>query len=86
VLEGMSVTLLRGKGTELAGEDTNIRVIDVAIVNVGREVAAFSLAHDIRHHAERVQVVALIELKRIALRYPRPGLDFLCDGSKFLWD
>ena len=44
-LKGMRVALPRRERAELAREDADVRVVDVAIVNVGREVAVLPLAH-----------------------------------------
>src|SRR5581483_3044694 len=54
MLKSMGVTLLRGKGAKLTREHADVRVIDVAIVNVSRKIAVFSFPHHVGHHAERV--------------------------------
>lgn len=41
VFEGVRITLFSRKSAELAGKDTDVGVIDVTIVNVGRVVAVF---------------------------------------------
>ena len=57
VFKGVCIALLRGESAELAGEDANIGIIDVTIVNVGGVVAVLSLAHDVGDHAKRVKIV-----------------------------
>ena len=49
------------KRAELAGENADVRVIDVAIVDVGREVTVFPLAHDVRDHSKRVEIVCAVK-------------------------
>src|SRR5215471_14751649 len=86
VLEGVRVPFLSGKSTELAGEHTDVRIVDVTIVDVSGEVAVLSLANDVGHYAERVQVVRAIQIQGVVLRDPGACLDFLSDRSKLLWD
>ena len=50
-LESMSIPLFRRERAELAGENADVRVIDVAIEDVSGDVAVFSLADRARHHA-----------------------------------
>ena len=57
MLECVGVAFFRGKGAKLTGQNANVRIIDVAVVNVGREISVFPLADDIRHHSKRVELV-----------------------------
>src|SRR2546423_13538193 len=57
VLKGMGIAFFGGERAKLTGEDADIRIVDVTIVNVGGDVAVLSLSHDVREHAERVQIV-----------------------------
>ena len=53
-LEGMRIALLRREGAELTGENADVRVVDVAIEDVGGDVAVLPLADGVGHDAERV--------------------------------
>jgi hypothetical protein len=67
VLKGMGVALLGGESTELAGEHTNIGIIDVPIVDVGRVIAVLSLAHNVGNHSKPVKIVRTIQSERVSL-------------------
>ena len=68
VFEGVSVPFFGRECTELAREDANVGVIDVAVVNVGREVAVLSLANGAGHDAKRVEIIRTIQFKRVRVR------------------
>ena len=57
MLERMGVPFFRSKGAELTGQDANVGIVDVTIVDVSGEVAVLSLAHHVREHAERGQII-----------------------------
>src|SRR5947207_11450777 len=78
-LERMRVALPSGKGAELAGEDADVRIIEVAIVYVGREVAVLLFAHRRDHDPYGVQVFTTKELERVALVNALPALDLFGD-------
>src|SRR6266487_3162313 len=67
IFKSVCIALLGGESAELAGEDANVGVIDVTVVDVGRVVAVLSLAHDVSDHSERVKVVRTIESKSVSL-------------------
>src|SRR5437867_11104777 len=57
VFKGVRIALLGGESAKLAGEDANVGIIDVTVVNVGRVVAVLLLAHDVSDHSKRVKIV-----------------------------
>ena len=77
VLERVGIAFLGSKSAELAGENADVRIVDVAIVNVGREVAVLSLAYDIGHHSQRIQVVRLIQIDSVRVGNSLTRLNFL---------
>src|SRR2546423_3913558 len=81
-LESMGVPLLRCKGAKLAGKDADVRVINVAIQDVSRDVAVFPLTHRTCHYAQGVQIVRAIELERIGIGKALLALDLFGNGSK----
>ncbi len=85
-LEGVSVALLGRERAKLAGENAEVRVIDVAIQDVGRHVAVLLLADRAGHDSERVEIVGTIQLKRFGLRDALPAIDLLSDGLKVGWN
>ena len=60
-LESVGISLFRRERAELAGENADVRVIDVAIQDVGGDVAVLLLAHRAGHDAQSVQIVRSIE-------------------------
>jgi hypothetical protein len=82
----MGVALLGGDGTELAGEYTDVRIVDVTIVDIGGVVAVLSLPHRARHHSQRVEIRGTIEKERIVVGNALARLDFLGDRAELLWD
>ena len=61
MLESVRVALFRRKSAELAGENADVGIVDVTIVNVSGEVAVFALAHCARHDAESVEIIRFVE-------------------------
>ena len=56
-LEGVRIALARAESAELAGEDAEVRVVDVLIVNVRGDVAVLPFANHIGDHPERIQAL-----------------------------
>src|SRR5437762_5399641 len=67
IFKSMGVALLGGESAELAGEHTNIGIIDVTIVNVGRVIAVLSLARNVGNHSKRVKMVRPIQSESVSL-------------------
>ena len=80
--ERVALRFAGAKGAELAPQDAVIRIIDVEIVDVGADVPVLPLANDIRDHAERVEVAALIEMQAVRIRDPLPYQHLAIDGLK----
>ena len=79
VFESVSVALFSRKRTELAGKDADIRVIDIAIMDVGRIITVLSLADYVRYYAESVEIVRSIEIQRVIIGNALAGLDLFGD-------
>src|SRR5258708_3034550 len=58
-------SLFYGEVTELAGENANIRMLDLLIENEVDGVAAFLLLDEVRHLPEGDEVVGIVEEKAI---------------------
>ena len=56
IFKRVSVAFFRGESAELAGEDADVGVVDVAIVDVGGVVAIPAFPHCIGDHANRVKI------------------------------
>ena len=67
IFECMSVAFLRGKSAELARQDADVRVIDVAIVDISCVIAVLPLAHHVGDHSKSVKIVCTI--KRQSVRF-----------------
>ena len=76
-LESVRIALLARKGAELAAQDAVIRVIDVAVENVARLAAHFSLPRQIRDGADRVQILAFEQPQGVGLGNPLTGGDLV---------
>src|SRR5580700_631964 len=50
--KGMGIPFTRAESAELARENTDIRVIDISIQNIGRSVAVFAPANNARDLAQ----------------------------------
>ena len=83
ILEGMRVTFFCGESTKLTRKDANVGVIDVTIVDIGREVAVFSLTQNVGDYSQCVQVARAIERERIGLRDSLTSFNFFGDWPKF---
>ena len=67
VLEGVGIPFFGPECTELAREDTNVGVIYVTVVDVGRDVAVPLFTGRARHYSQRVKIVGPIELKSFGI-------------------
>src|SRR5437773_6405802 len=67
VFKGVRITLFGCESTELAGQDADVGIIDVTIVNVCCVVAVRSLAHNVGNHSKSVKVIRTIEIERVRL-------------------
>ena len=84
-LKRVRVALARGERAELAGEDADVRVVDVAIENVGGDVAVLALAHEVRDRADRVQVFRRVEPQRVRIGNSSAVCDLRENVPKFRW-
>jgi len=67
IFKGMGVPFLGGESAELAGEDTDVRIVDVTVVDVAGIVSILSLARGIGDDPERVEIVRAVEIESIGL-------------------
>ena len=67
IFKGMGVALLGGEGTELAGEYTDIGIVDVPVVDIAGVVSIFSFPHHIGDDPERIEIVRAIQIESIGL-------------------
>lgn len=86
VFKSVSVAFFRRERTKLTRENTDIGIVDVAVVNVACEISILLFADGAGEYPERVEIVASIQVERFSVRYSLPRLDFLCDASKMSWN
>jgi len=67
IFKSVRVALFGSKRTELAGEDTDIRVIDVTVVDVGCVIIIFPFANHVRNHPKCIKIVRLIQTESVRL-------------------
>ena len=67
IFKGMGIALLGGKGAELAGEYTDVRIVDVPVVDIAGVVSIFSFPHDIGDDPKRVKIIRAIQIESIGL-------------------
>ena len=84
--ERMGIAFFGGERAELAGENTDIGVIDVAIQDIGGVVAILLFAERICDDSERVKIVRAVEIESISFRNALPGLNFFGNRPKFFWN
>src|SRR5258707_5325398 len=85
-LKSVGIAFFGSEGAKLAGEHTNIGIIDVTIDDIAGVVAVLLLAHRAGHDPERVEIVASIQIERVSLRNALPRLDFLRNRPKITWN
>jgi hypothetical protein len=83
MFKGMGVALLGGEGAELAGEYTDVGIVDVPVVDIAGVVSIFSLTHHTGDDPERVEIVRAIQIESIGLRNSLRRLNFFSDWPKF---
>ena len=71
----MSLALPRTESAELAREQANVRIVDVAVMNVGRNIAVEAVADHVRDRPDPVEVAAGVERERVAVGNPPTGLN-----------
>ena len=79
IFKRVRVALFGGKRAELAGQDTNVRVVDVTVVDISRVIAVLSFAHHVGNHSKSVKIVRTIQSKRVWLRNPLRRLNLFCN-------
>ena len=84
--KSMRVALLRGEGAELAGEDADVGIVDVTIEDVGRGIAILPLTHGAGHDPESIEIMSIVELKRILIGDPLIQIDLLGNRSECRWN
>src|SRR3984893_18787203 len=83
-LEGMRIPFPGTESTELAREQTDVRIVDVPIQDIGRPIPVFSLADHIGDQPESVDIGGPIETRRFLLVDSFGRHDFIADGAQFL--
>src|SRR5690348_17664663 len=79
VLEGALLALLAGEITKAAGEHTYVRRVDVAVQHEKDLVAVSPGLGEVRHAADRMQVIGLEEDEAVGAGEALSGLDLLPD-------
>ena len=60
VLKRVRIAFLGRESAELAGEDANVRVVNVTVVDVSGAVPIFPLAHNVGHDSKVIEIVRAI--------------------------
>ena len=74
-LERMRIAFLGRESAKLTGENAEIRVIDVAIQDIGRDVSILLLPHGARQDPESVEIVGAVKMERFCIRNALAGHD-----------
>src|SRR5262249_41371456 len=61
IFECVRVTLFGGKCAELAGLNSDVRVVDVPVVDIGRVIAVLSLAYYVGDDSQSVEIVCTVK-------------------------
>ena len=69
---------------KLTGKNANVRIVDVAVQDIGGAVPIFPLANYVRDESERVNILGSIELRGFVLIDSFSGHDLVVDWSQFL--
>jgi hypothetical protein len=78
-LERVRIPATRAECAEFAGQQTNVRIIDVEIADVGRDVSIFARANDVGEKAERIEIIASEQARGVRLINPFIGGDLVKD-------
>ena len=81
-LKGVRLALFRAERAELTREDAVVRVIDVLVVDVGRDVPVFALAQDVGDRAQAVEIIRTVKPQRLVIRHPLTGDDLVENGAQ----
>ncbi len=83
-LESMSLPFFCTKRAELAREKADIRVVNVSVVNVGRDVSVFAFADNVCYGAHSVEVWRLVKDGAIGIRNAQPINHLIKDWMQFV--
>ena len=67
-LKGVGLALLGSEGAELTGKKADIRIVDVAVVNIGRHVPVLPFPHDVGDRTDTVDIGAFVKSDRVLTR------------------
>jgi hypothetical protein len=82
-LEAIGVAFFAGEGAELAAEDAVVRVVDVAIEDVGGVVSAFAGADEIGDRTDGVEVFAVEKAEGVVFGNALAFDDFVVEIAEF---
>ena len=67
IFKRVRITLFGGESTELTGQNADVGIIDVTVVNIGRVIAVLAFAHHVGNHPKGVKIVRTIKIECIRL-------------------
>ena len=76
-LKTIRIALLPRKGTELATQNAVVGIVDIAVDNIARAIADFSLPCEVGDSSHGVQILALEQAQRIGFGNSRAGGNLL---------
>src|SRR3954468_6380797 len=83
MLKCVRVPLFCGKSAKLAGENADIGIVNVTIMDVGSEIAVFPFAHHAGQNAQGIEIGASIKSERVRFRDSLARLYLLRDRPEF---
>src|SRR3954462_2749246 len=83
MLECMGIPLFCGKSAKLAGENADIGIVNVTIMDVSSEIAVLPFAHHARQYAQSVEIGASIKGESPRSRDSLARLSLLRDRPEF---
>src|SRR5262245_52903647 len=84
--ESMRIALPGAKGAELAGQNADVRIIDITVENVGGTIPVLSLADDVGDQTERVDVSGPVQLNRFLVVDPLCRNDLIVNRAQRRWN
>jgi hypothetical protein len=84
--ERMGITLSGAKGAKLAGQNANVRIVNVTIEYIGSTIPIFPFTDDIRNQTERIDISGPVELSCFLIVYPFGCDNLIVNWAKSRWD
>src|SRR5438045_7326058 len=60
IFKSVGIALPGSEGAELTRKNADVGVVDITVMNVAGIIAVLSLAHEIGHHPQRIEIAGLM--------------------------